>query len=104
MIRTSGSPLPSGRSPSQSTSAVAALRAREVAVALAVAGVGVADALQSEPFDFRWLTTTVNRSPLAFCAEGLRQRRPVQRVDERADRRPTSSIAKAPTGVTAAGL
>ena len=65
MNRKSGSPLPVGSVASQSTSALAAL----VRVTLQLPGPspvsGSPTALQSEPFDLRWLTTTVSRAPVA---------------------------------------
>ena len=62
MSRKSGSPLPVGSVASQSTSASAAFV--RVTLQLPAAGVRVAGApSQSEPFDFRWLTTTVSTGP-----------------------------------------
>ena len=68
MIRKSGSPLPVGSVASQSTSAS---RGRACA-ALQLPGPspvsGSPTSSQAEPFDLKWLTTTVNREPVAFSS------------------------------------
>ena len=68
MIRKSSSPLPSGRSASQLASAVAALVRVTLQLPWPSPVSGSPTALQSEPFDFRWFTTTVK--PLAVRVLG----------------------------------
>ena len=58
-----GGPWPVGSLSSHSASAIGRLRARDVAVARPSPVSGSPTALQSEPFDFRWLTTTVTSPP-----------------------------------------
>ena len=68
MIRKSGSPLPVGSVASQSTSACAASVRVPLQLPWPSPASGSPMSLQSEPFDLRWLTATVNRSPVAFCS------------------------------------
>ena len=105
MIRKSGSSLPVGSVASQSTSAWAAFSRVPLQLPCPSPASGSAGrrSVQAEPFDLRWLTTTVNLAPVAFSCERLGQRRPALVVDEARDRRREVSHLKAPTGVTAAG-
>ena len=103
MIRKSGSPLPVGSVASQSTSACGRRLAGLVAVALAVAGVRDRRRDAAEPFDLRWLTTTVKRAPVAIssnvCASAGRLLVSMKRGSTA-----ESSTLKVPTGATFAGL
>ena len=58
---------------------------------------------QSEPFDLRWLTTTVKRAPVAFSSNVWAS---AGRLLVSMKRGSTADvrILKAPTGVTVAGL
>ncbi len=66
MIRKSGSPLPVGSVSSQLASAIAAFFRVMLQLPWPSPVSGSPKALQSDPFDLRWFTTTVNRPPLAF--------------------------------------
>ena len=62
------SPLPVGSVSSQSTSASAALVRVRLQLPWPSPVSGSPTWSQSEPFDFRWLTTAVNRAPLALTS------------------------------------
>ena len=66
MIRKSGSPLPVGSVASQSTSAWAAVVRVPLQLPWPSPASGSPTSSQAEPFDLRWLTTTVNLPPVAF--------------------------------------
>ena len=103
MIRKSSSPLPVGSLASQSTSASAA----DVRVRLQLPDPspvsGSPTALQSEPFDLRWLTTAVNTPPLS-CDRNVCARAGRFSVSMKRGSTDESRIAWSPTGVTRAGL
>ena len=112
MIRKSGSPLPVGSVAIQSTRACAA-RVRvplqlpwpsPVSLSGSTAGPGSrSTSRQSEPFDLRWLTTTVNRAPVAIsskvCASAGRLFVSMKRGSSAELR-----TWKDPTGTTTSGL
>ena len=76
MIRKSGSPLPVGSVASQSTSACAAARRVTLQLPWPSPASGSPTSSQAEPFDLRWLTTTVNRAPVAFSSNVWASDRP----------------------------
>ena len=102
MISTSGSPDPVGSVASQSTSAAAAWVRVPLQLPDPSPVSGSPTSLQSEPFDFRWLTATVKRAPSATVANVWAR---VGRFLVSMNRGSTeeSSTAKGPTGVTCAG-
>jgi hypothetical protein len=66
MIRKSSSPLSVGSVASQSTSASAAAVRVRLQLPEPSPVSGSSTSLQSEPFDFRWLTTVVKMPPFSF--------------------------------------
>ena len=102
MIRKSGSPLPVGSVASQSTSASAAALRVWLQLPWPSPRSGSPTSLQSEPFDLRWFTTTVNRAPVALtwkvCASDGRLFVSMKRGSTALFR-----SLYAPTGVTTAG-
>ena len=102
MINTSGSPDPVGSAANQSTSASAACVRVTLQLPDPSPVSGSPTSLQSEPFDFRWLTTTVTPAPSATVANvwAMAGRFLVSMKRGSTDE---SSTAKEPTGVTALG-
>ncbi len=69
MISESGSPLPVGSVASQSTRASAASVRVPLQLPEPSPVSGSPTSLQSDPFDLRWLTATVNRPPVAISSK-----------------------------------
>ena len=103
MIRTSGSPLPVGSPASQSARAWAAFVRVPLQLPWPSPASGSWTALQSEPLDLRWLTTTVSRPPVEVRAKVWASDGRL-RVSMNRGSTVLSMTAYAPTGVTAAGL
>src|SRR5688500_10882128 len=103
MIRKSGSPLPVGSVASQEANAAAAAVRVLLQLPCPSPKSGSPTVLQSEPFDFRWLTTTVSFWPDRLCSNVCASD---GRLSVSMKRGSTADVIalKAPAGVTALGL
>src|SRR5262249_4500563 len=101
-IRKSGSPLAVGSVASQSTSASAAALRVWLQLPWPSPRSGSPTSLQSEPFDLRWLTTTVKRAPVAFTSNVCASDGRLVVSTKRGSTAVVSSLY-APTGVTTDG-
>ena len=102
MIRKSGSPLPVGSLASQSTSACAA--ALRVLLQLPwPSPASGSSGVHAEPFDLRWFTATVKRSPVAFTWKVWASTGRFRVSMKRGSTAEVSTL-NVPTGVTFAGL
>src|SRR3954469_7189792 len=99
--RKSGSPLPVGSVFSQSTSAAAAWV--RVTLQLPQPSPGSGSPSQAEPFDFRWLTSTVSFRPVELSWKVWASDGRFRVVSKRGSCAAVSAF-QAPTGVTEAGL